>query len=100
MYNTFGRILLQQKLSSTETAIVNFMADVLATLYLTNPVIGFYIYTLTGPKFRAEFKRCTRYGLKIILTLICENPVMNAHRRENNVRPIQQQQPVVMTTAV
>ena len=116
MYNTFARVLLQQQLSASGIAIINFTANLLATLYLTNPVIGFYIYTLTGPKFRAEFKRCTRYGLKIILTVSClmqclplrtqqallhDNQPMNAHRRGNNVRPIQQQQqPVVKTTAV
>jgi hypothetical protein len=33
-----------------------------------NPVVGFYIYTLTGTKFRHEVKRCTQYGLKSVLT--------------------------------
>ena len=33
-----------------------------------NPVLGFYIYTLTGTKFRLEVKRCIRYGLKSVLT--------------------------------
>ncbi|UJR18152.1 hypothetical protein I4U23_005052 [Adineta vaga] len=114
MYNTFARVLVRQELSSTGTAIINFTADFLAMFYFTNSLIGFYIYTLTGHKFRVEFKRCIKYGLNIILSENClmrclslkiertlfNNPFRNTYRRGNNVCPIQQQQPMIITTPV
>ena len=113
MYNTFARVLLGEQLSVTGTVIINFTANLLAKLYVTNSVIGFYIYTLSGPKFRFEFKRCTRYGLKITFIktglmgclplriqqalLDDDNQPMDPHRRGNNLRTIhQQQQPIVV----
>ncbi|CAF1452021.1 unnamed protein product [Adineta ricciae] len=106
MYQTFAQLLLRQHFSSSESAIIYFIDNLLAMIHLTNSVIGFYIYTLTGHKFREELKRCFQYGLKIIFTA-CYLPLKiqqalfsNKHQRRNHIHPIEQQQPVVLTTAV
>ncbi|UJR17520.1 hypothetical protein I4U23_004415 [Adineta vaga] len=92
MNNTFARVLLQQQLSVSGTAIINFTANLLSILYYTNSVIGFYIYTLTGPKLRSEFKRCIQSGLNITLAqaLLHNNLHMNKYNnRRNRVHPIE-----------
>jgi hypothetical protein len=62
-----------------------------------NPVVRFYIYTLTDPKFRVKIKRCTKYGLKSILiaaiaVLDClllrvQPPVVDENRTNTNKMP-------------
>jgi hypothetical protein len=120
-YGTLAISLLKTPLSTSERAIYNFASNLTRSVYLFNSVLGFYIYTLTGPKFRTEMKRCSRQGLKLVLTttgliqclplgaqqaLPRENQIeandesMTAARGGNTVHPIQQQQPIVMTTAV
>ncbi|CAF0745356.1 unnamed protein product [Adineta ricciae] len=103
MYNTFARILLEQQLSPSETEIINFTANFLGILYYTNSVTGFYVYTLTGHKFRVEFKVCIKHGLSVISTVIClplkTQQFISKHQRGNHVRPVQQR-PAVITTTV
>jgi hypothetical protein len=121
MYSTFALTVFKYQLSTLGLAIFLFTAALTRALYLFNSVAGFYIYTLNGPKFRTEMKRCSRHGLKLVLTttglmrclsleaqqaLLRENQVgannesMTAARGGNTVHPIQQQEPIVMTTAV
>ena len=67
MYNTISVVILQQKLAPTELAVFSFLLNIFRLFYYTNPVLSFYIYTLTGPKFRVEMGRCVRYGLKFMI---------------------------------
>ncbi|CAF3609139.1 unnamed protein product [Adineta steineri] len=67
-YNAVVLVMLNYRLSQTGEAIFNFAYQFCSSLYYTNPVIGFYIYTLTGPRFRVEMKRCTQVGLNSALT--------------------------------
>ncbi|CAF1363899.1 unnamed protein product [Adineta ricciae] len=68
MFSTFGLTFLKLQFSPQDRAIYNLFWYSTRTLYYTNCVIGFYVYTLSSSKFNAEFKRCTRYGFKKILT--------------------------------
>ena len=68
VYNTIAVVILQQKLAPPESAIYSFILNQFRLFYYTNPVLSFYIYTLTGPKFRVEMIRCVRYGLNFIIT--------------------------------
>jgi hypothetical protein len=70
MYNAVTATILQYKLSTAGQAIYNFAYNLFRLLYFTNPVIGFYIYTLAAPRFRIEVKRCARYGLKSAVSAI------------------------------
>jgi hypothetical protein len=68
LYYGIAVAILNQELSMYDQFLFLFIFNFARFLGFTNPVIGFYIYTLTGPKFRAEFKRCNQYGLQITLT--------------------------------
>ena len=68
IYNAVATNILQYKLSTSGQAIYNFAYNLFRLLYYTNPVIGFYIYTLVSPKFRVEMKRSTQYGLNSALS--------------------------------
>ena len=68
LYFAISVAILNHQLSMFDQFMVLFLFNFCRFLAFTNPVIGFYIYTLTGPKFRAEFKHCTQYGLQITLT--------------------------------
>ncbi|CAF1247788.1 unnamed protein product [Rotaria sordida] len=70
IYNAIAVVMFRNKLSPSALAIYNFAQDLSRLLHYTNPVITFYIYTLTGPKFRVEMKRCIQHGLKSVLTAI------------------------------
>ncbi|CAF1402446.1 unnamed protein product [Adineta steineri] len=112
LYATIVITILKYKLSASGNAIYNIISNLSRLLYYTNPIIGFYIYTLTGPKFRKEMKRCVRYGLKfaLIITglkqclslriqqeLFDENQLgtiddsLELRRRGNTIHPIQRQ---------
>lgn len=67
-YYAFGLVLSNINISFTGQTIFIFVHKLFNSLYLINPILGFYIYTLTGPKFRVEMKRCTRSGLATLLT--------------------------------
>lgn len=67
IYNAIVVVILQYKLSTSGEAIYNFAYNLFRLLYYTNPIVTFYLYTLTGPKFRSEMKRCIKYGLKSVL---------------------------------
>jgi hypothetical protein len=88
-------------------------------LYYINPVLGFYIYTLSGPKFRIEIKKCLLYGLKFILTAIglgrylpltiqrvllnenyINNNILTQIRRGNTVHPNQHLRQINTTSAI
>ncbi|UJR12272.1 hypothetical protein I4U23_016449 [Adineta vaga] len=56
-------IILKYTLSASERVIFIFAFDLSRILHYTNPVLGFYLFTLSGPKFRVEMKRCAQYGL-------------------------------------
>jgi hypothetical protein len=121
IYNAIVTIILQQKLSTSGVAIYNFILNVSRLSYYTNPVVSFYIYTLTGTKFRSEIKRCTLHGLKSVLgplgLIQClpvraeqvfvvqdqspsNNQPMALGRKINTVHPIQPQRSMNMTSAV
>jgi hypothetical protein len=67
-YNIVAVTILKKPISALESEIFYFAFNILLLFYYMNPVLGFYIYTLTGSKFRLEVKRCTHYGLKSVLT--------------------------------
>ncbi|CAF3005930.1 unnamed protein product [Rotaria sp. Silwood2] len=123
IYNAIAIVMFRYKLSPSVLAIYNFAQDLSRLLHYTNPVITFYIYTLTGPKFRLEMKRCIQHGLKSILTainlmrclplraqqaLLDENQVTNTNnislpqrrRRGHVVHPTQQKATMNMTSVV
>jgi len=68
VYNTITGTILNYKWSTFDQAILNFLVDITRLLSYSNAIVGFYIYTLSGPKFRAEVKRCIQYALKSTLT--------------------------------
>jgi hypothetical protein len=117
MYSTFALTLLKITLSTSGRAIFNFISNLLLKIYYANAVTGFYIYTLTGPKFRTEFKQCNQYALKIVLTTTglmqclplraqqalrgenqraANNETMTVVRGRNTVHPVPQQQTMEM----
>jgi hypothetical protein len=120
VYNTIDVVILKYKLSIYAQAVYSFAFNLFRLFYYTNPVIGFYIYTLTGFKFRVEMNRCIRYGLKSVLTatglirylsartrqrLLDENPtgINNGSficRRRHAVQLVHYRRPVNMTSAV
>ncbi|CAF1544696.1 unnamed protein product [Adineta ricciae] len=66
-YNSIAITILKQPLSIHDQTIVLFTLTLARYFASTNPVISFYLYTLSGPKFRNEFKRCSRHGFQVIL---------------------------------
>ncbi|CAF1542145.1 unnamed protein product [Adineta ricciae] len=111
MYYVTITLIPKYEPSVWEVAITYCWNIVATLLYATNPVIGFYIYTLTGPKFLAELKCCFRNGLHSMLTTlglvrclplgiqqtllgtaVISNSiaVMMQSRRKNNALPTQQ----------
>ncbi len=115
-YSLITIVILKNKFSTLEQAIFSFVSNLFLIFYYTTPVVGFYIYTLTGSRFRAEMKRCIQYALQSVLgqcsplrtqrTLINENQmgVNNAFtrsdRRENVIPSIQHHKSRNMTSAV
>ncbi|UJR06979.1 hypothetical protein I4U23_011267 [Adineta vaga] len=78
--------ILKYTLSASERVIFTFAFDLSRILHYTNPVLGFYLFTLSGAKFRVEMKRCAQYGLifslrKLGLTrylpLLAERAIVN-----------------------
>ena len=119
IYNAVATTILQYKLSTSGQAIYNFAYNLFRLLYFTNPVIAFYIYTLTAPRFRVEMKRCTQDGLKSAVSVIglthClplraqqalfgharmggNNQSTSLNKRGNAVRPILTQRSIDMIT--
>jgi hypothetical protein len=70
VYNTITGTILNYKWSTFDHAILNFLVNTTRLLSYSNAIVGFYIYTLSGPKFRSEVKRCIQYALKSTLTTI------------------------------
>ncbi|UJR17298.1 hypothetical protein I4U23_004193 [Adineta vaga] len=68
LYNTIMIYGLNVKYSPMEQVIFNFVYSIARLLYFTNPMNNFLVYTLTGPKFRTELKRCIQVAVKFILT--------------------------------
>jgi signal transduction histidine kinase len=115
-YSLITIVILKNKFSTLEQAIFSFASNLFLIFYYTTPVVGFYIYTLTGYRFRAEMKRCIQYALQSVLgqcsplktqrTLINENQmgVNNAFtrsdRREKVIGSIQHHKSRNMTPAV
>ncbi|CAF1358691.1 unnamed protein product [Adineta steineri] len=117
-WNIFTVTIFKYKLSTFEQSLYNFGSEVARSLSYTNPVIGFYIYSLTGSKFRAEMKHCIEYGLKFALTSIGlmrymplrvqqalrTEPQMDSNddtaTRNRRGNAIQHQRTIIMTTAV
>ena len=67
MFSAIAVAILKYKFSSTGQAIYNFAFNLSRMLYYMNPAIGFYIYTLSGPRFRVEIKNTIFSVLKFIL---------------------------------
>ncbi|CAF1029379.1 unnamed protein product [Adineta ricciae] len=68
MFSAIGVAILKYKFSPLGQGIFNFIFNVSRMLYYLTPAVGFYIYTLSAPKFRHEIKKSFRHGLKLILT--------------------------------
>ena len=56
MFSAIGITVLKYQFSSTGSTIYDFCFNVSRMMYYMNPVLGFYIYTLSGPRFRTELK--------------------------------------------
>ncbi|CAF1120196.1 unnamed protein product [Adineta steineri] len=105
----------------TDQVIYIFGFNVSRLVYYNNFLIGFFIYTLTGPIFRVECKRCIQYGFKKFLTttglirclpLRTQQALLNENRvtvnmktttmvkGRNNVRLLQQQQSTILKSVV
>ncbi|CAF3367889.1 unnamed protein product [Rotaria sp. Silwood2] len=69
MYSAIGITILKRQLSPSNLAIYNFAFNLSRMLYYMNPALGFYIYTLSGARFRIEMKHCIQDALKFVLTL-------------------------------
>jgi hypothetical protein len=70
VYNVISTTILNYKRSTVQQAIFNFVNSLTRLLSYSNAIVGFYIYTLSGPKFRSELKECIQYALKSTLTTI------------------------------
>jgi hypothetical protein len=68
VYNVISSTILKQTRSPLGAAIFNLLSTISRLLSYSNAIVGFYIYTLSGPKFRVEVKRLIRYALKSTLT--------------------------------
>jgi hypothetical protein len=68
VYNVISSTILKQTRSPLGAAIYNVIATISRLLSYSNAVVGFYIYTLSGPKFLVEVKRLFQYALKSTLT--------------------------------
>jgi uncharacterized membrane protein YjgN (DUF898 family) len=68
VYNVISSTILKQTRSPLGSAILGFLVNLTRILSYSNAIVGFYIYTLSGPKFRSEVKRCIQYALKSTLT--------------------------------
>jgi hypothetical protein len=70
VYNTITGTILNYKWSTFDHAILNFLVNTTRLLSYSNAIVGFYIYTLSGPKFRSEVKRCIQYVFKSTLIVM------------------------------
>ncbi|CAF1247260.1 unnamed protein product [Rotaria sordida] len=68
LFYIIGLTILEYRLPTSGKAIFNFAYDRFRIFYYTNPVIRFYICTLSGPKFLSEIKHCIKYGFAFILS--------------------------------
>jgi hypothetical protein len=68
VYNVISTTILKQTRSPLGAAIYNVVATISRLLSYSNAIVGFYIYTLSGPRFRVEVKRLIQYALKSTLT--------------------------------
>jgi hypothetical protein len=68
VYNVISSTILKQTRSPYGAAIYNLIATISRLLSYSNAIVGFYIYTLSGPKFRVEVKRLIQYALESTLT--------------------------------
>jgi hypothetical protein len=68
VYNEISSTILKQTRSPLGAAIFNLANTISRLLSYSNAIVGFYIYTLAGPKFRVEVKRLIQYALKSTLT--------------------------------
>jgi len=68
VYNVISSTILKQTRSQVGAAVYNLIATISRLLSYSNAIVGFYIYTLSGSKFRVEVKRCIQYALKYTLT--------------------------------
>ncbi|CAF1251508.1 unnamed protein product [Adineta ricciae] len=58
LYYAFDLVILDNTLSLLGQIIFRCAQALAMFLFYTNSITGFYIYTLTSPKFRAEMQRC------------------------------------------
>ncbi|UJR16972.1 hypothetical protein I4U23_003870 [Adineta vaga] len=68
MYNAFGLTIFNDTPSILEQMIYQCVKTLTMFLFYTNSITGFYIYTLTSPKFRTEMKRCIHLVFNAVLT--------------------------------
>lgn len=110
LYYIISINILKYRLQLFNQIILSFLLDISRVLYFCNPIIGFFIYTLTGKKFRDELKRCILYGFKYIFIrfglfkyiprriqqrifiqnqTILENQSLTQIRKTNKINPLQ-----------
>lgn len=96
MFSAIGITLLNYKFSVSGQAVYNFAFNLFRMLYYINPVVGFYIYTLSGHRFRVEMKRCILCALRFVLKatgllrclpLSIRQALLNENRMVNNNNP-------------
>jgi hypothetical protein len=68
VYNVISSTILKQTRSPLGAAIFNLIFTISRLLSYSNAIVGFYIYTLSGPRFRVEVKQLIQYALKSTLT--------------------------------
>jgi len=66
VYYTIRYNILQYEIPLYDFVILLFTNNIAGILYFSNPIIGFYIYTLCGKRFRLELKQliCSTYQCK------------------------------------
>jgi hypothetical protein len=67
MFSAIGITILKYKFSPLDQTVYNFAFNLSRMLYYINPVLSFYIYTLSGPRFRVEIKNTFISLLKTFL---------------------------------
>ena len=70
LYNTVTIAVLKQQRSPLDQTLYRLLDSLFRSFFYSNPVVGFYIYTLAGSKFRAEMKHFIRFGVRTVLTAI------------------------------
>ena len=83
LYSTINANLEIAPMSPRATAIYSFASNICRLMNYFTPVIGFYIYSLSGASFRLEMSRILRHALRTSLAITGLHQCLpeNARRR-------------------